>query len=280
MNITEKIENLRSQIDQIDDEVGMQVRTLNEEITKQLQGLFNVDNLLQVKYTNQTLNFYSEELSKLDESNDSRALFCIYFRQKNYMRFLDKNDVLDSLELSYYTTSTTSDFELRRVYYLGLVAEIIRTRKNDILQLVNVYENDRKYLSLRSENLDQKWSLQREIKLLEEQLRLNEVQAIKDALTTTGIEFTQEMCMDLKKRNLYYRNLHQQRNYSPYFTALKITKISPSGKTCTVEYTKFQTEPTIFTAGPVEVCKYTMTEERVNLSKLLHALYYQRDKIK
>lgn len=268
MNITEKIENLRSQIDQIDDEVGMQVRTLNEEITKQLQGLFNVDNVLQVKYTNQTLNFYSEELSKLDESNDSRALFCIYFRQKNYMTFLDKNDVLDSLELSYYTTSTTSDFELRRVYYLGLVAEIIRTRKNDILQLVNEYENDRKYLSSRSENLDQKWSLQREIKLLEEQLRLNKVQAIKDALTTTGIEFTQEMCMDLK------------RNYSPHFTALKITKISPSGKTCTVDYTRFQTEPTIFTAGPVEVCKYTMTEERVDLSKLLHALYYQRDKIK
>ena len=170
---------------------------------------FNIFRIVDVQVSGESAYFRV----KNEETGIFKDLFTIYF----YSRY--KEDT--RLELSYYTTSTNSEFELNRIIYLGQVAKVIKDNSEEILkEIAEVKSRD---LGRENELYRIQDTYEREKKSYENANNQKRKVEIELSLRGEGVVFDKEAYIQLK-RNYTVRAFH--------------VRIVPtkSGKTCTVFY--------------------------------------------
>jgi hypothetical protein len=189
--------------------------------------------------TNTTINF-----KMLDENCREKEIFQIYLRE-NYMMQERSENAYRGIDLSYYTTSTNSDFELERLYNLGRVARIVKHSKQEILdkanELAKIYDAElamEKFFERENE-------VEKQIKAFRDEIRAIQKEESKKALfSEEGLSFEKESYIQLKA------------NYTVRVKNIKLTEIAKSGKTATAVFTYFHGD-------------HVSREERVSIEKVI-----------
>jgi len=153
-----------------------------------------------------TVNGDSATFHMKDEDGRNREIFSISF----YERY--KEDA--TLDLSYYTTSTRSDFELDRLIFLGQVAKIVRTRSQIILKTILDIKNVDKERSNELYRIQDGY--QKKITEYRDAVVANRKVKIELALRGDGVVFTSAKEIELKH------------NFYPYMIQIKIIDVSNS----------------------------------------------------
>lgn len=149
-----------------------------------------------------------------DEQGKSKEIFSISF----YERYKQARQ----LDLSYYSTSTNSLFELDRLIELGKVASTLKSNADYILEDIEA--------ALRKDR-------QREDELYEiENMYSKKLSEIRKA--QQGQKEVQVQLMLRGEGVLFekFMNIELKRNYVPLVSSIKIVEVSKSGKTCTVVF--------------------------------------------
>ena len=236
-NYTKEIAELKELIS----EVRTKSFNLDKANDLKVQSVFNkYFNLpVTIKVQNTTVYFQVENEGRLKD------LFSISF----YERY--KQDQI--LELSYYTTSTQSDFELDRLMLLGKVAEVVKSSSNKILdEIVRIRKED-------EEESNQLYSIQdnysKQISQYENAERENKKVELELLLRSEeGVSFSKELYLEVK------------RNFTPRIKSVKITEVSKSRKTCTISFK--------YAYGD-----HTGVEERCNLDSIISQIMYHSNHI-
>lgn len=172
---------------------------------------FNIFRIVDVQVSGESAYFRVKD----EETGSLKDLFSIYF----YSRY--KEDT--RLELSYYTTSTNSEFELNRIIYLGQVAKVIKDNSEEILK--EIAEVKGRDLGRENELYRIQDTYEREKKSYENANNQKRKVEIELSLRGEGVTFDQPVYIQFK------------RNYSIKVRTLKMIDVSKSGKTCTMIYT-------------------------------------------
>jgi len=206
-NYSNEIADLNLQITEVRRERKLLQISTDLKIKHVLDGYFNPFQEVEITVRGGSATFHSK-----DEDGLSRDIFNIYFDE----RYKEK----DQLRLSYYSSSTNSDFEIQRLIYLGRTALTIRNRSESILNEVhNVIRSDQG----RSDELFSTELLyQNQIAKYERAAKDQHKVEVELALTNEGVSFDGRCYIKLKN------------NYSPPVSFIKISEVSKSGKTCTV----------------------------------------------
>ena len=236
-NYTKEIAELKELIS----EVRTKSLNLDKANDLKVQSVFNkYFNLpVTIKVQNTTVYFQVENEGRLKD------LFSISF----YERY--KQDTI--LELSYYTTSTQSDFELDRIIYLGKVAEVVKNSSKEILDEIarikkeDLEESNELYTLQNnySKQISQYENAERENKKVELELLLR---------SEEGVSFSKELYLEVK------------RNFTPRIKSIKITEVSKSRKTCTISFK--------YAYGD-----HTGVEERCNFDSIISQVMYHSNHI-
>jgi hypothetical protein len=213
--------------------------------TKYFRGVVSED--VSIVCTNTTINF-----KMLDEDCREREIFQIYLRE-NYMIKERSENAYRGIELSYYTTSTNSDFELQRLENLGRVAMLVRNFKEEILrqanELAKIYDAE---LAM-EKFFEREDEVGKQIKVFRDEISTLEKQRIQCDLINEGVEFGKGVEVQLKY------------SYTPRIKSIKLIELSTSGKKATAVFN--------FTHGS------TSREENVNVSSIIDQVYGLRDNI-
>ena len=207
-NYSKEIEELENLIAGVRKESAEVSRSNNLKVQSVLDGYFNPFNELSIQVSGTSASFYMK-----DNLGLRREVFSLYF----YERF--RGETL--LDLSYYTTSECSEFELERLINLGKVAKVVLEKSEQILrEIAEVRKSD----LLRSNEL---YSIQsgyekkiQEYKNAEKESKLVQVEL---SLRGEGVVFDKDVYIQLK------------RNYTVRVIQMRIA-VSKSGKTCDVFY--------------------------------------------
>jgi hypothetical protein len=158
-----------------------------------------------------------------EEGSYEKELFSIYLRE-TYFSKEKREEMFRGCELSYYTTSTNSDWELERLTNLGRVAQVLKDSKDEIITLANelakIYDAE-----VEMEKFYERESLT-EKQISEIRSEIIEIQKVesKTKLFNEGIEFEKPIIITLKS------------NYSPRVVSLKLIEVSKSGKKATAVF--------------------------------------------
>lgn len=208
-NFLDKVAELQSRIADVRKENAELGRLNSLKVKEVLDGYFNPFNELSIGVSGTSASFYME-----DDLGIRREVFSLYF----YERY--KED--PKLELSYYTTSTVSDFELLRLQNLGKVAKIVLEKSERILkEIAEVRKSD---LERSNELYSIQSGYEKEIAEYNRSI-LSRRKLEIELLLREGIVFDQYVYIEFK------------RNYSIKVITMKMVDVSKSGKTCTVLYT-------------------------------------------
>lgn len=157
--------------------------------------------------------------------NYSKELLNLYFRSKDY-----KSNHVDEIQTSFYTTSDNSEFELRRMILIGKVGQIVLDFYDDILAKFNQIKLDTKEEVSKARKAE--WDIEKEIREVNEQIRLIEKENLFSKLENEGIEF------ELPEG----KSVHQLPNIDVRFDwtvynvkGIKIIKKTTSGKSADIE---------------------------------------------
>ena len=209
-NYSNEIAELEVLITEVKKESSELGRLNSLKVKEVLDGYFNPFNELSIEVYNTSASFYMK-----DDLGTRREVFSLYF----YERY--KEGI--KLDLSYYTTSTISDFELLRLQNLGKVAKIVLEKSEEILrEIAGVRKGD-------LERSNQLFSIQNgyEKKKAEyvKAAQENRKVEVEIFLRGGGVVFDQNVYIEFK------------RNFSIKVITLKMINVSKSGKTCTMVYT-------------------------------------------
>jgi hypothetical protein len=179
-----------------------------------------------------------------EEGTYEKELFCIYLSE-NYFSREGREQMYRGCELSYYTTSTNSDFELERLENLGRVASLLRNFHEEIVNKANelgrIYEAEvsmEKFFERESE-------VEKQIKAFRDEISTLKKEESKKALfSEEGLSFENEAYIRLKF------------NYTARVNKLKLIDVSKSGKKATAVFT--------FAQGG-----HTSRVENVNVAKII-----------
>jgi hypothetical protein len=184
---------------------------------KYFRGVVSED--VSVVCTNTTINF-----TMLDEDCREREIFQIYLRE-NYGMEARSENAYRGVELSYYTTSTNSDFELQRLENLGRVAMLVRNFKEEILrqanELAKIYDAE---LAM-EKFFEREDEVSTQISLLREEINTLNIEKIKSDLINEGVEFCKGVQVQMKY------------NYTPTIKSIKLVDVSKSGNRATAVFT-------------------------------------------
>ena len=237
-NYTKEIAELKELISEVRTK-GLNLDKANDlKVQSVFNKYFNLPLGYEVKVQNTTAYFY------LVVEGRSKDLFTISF----YERY--KQDTI--LELSYYTTSTQSDFELDRIVYLGKVAEVVKSYSKEILDEIVRIKNEVKEESMELYTLQDKYSKQ--ISQYENAERENKKVALELSLRGEGVSFSKELYLEVK------------RNFTARIKSVKITEVSKSRKTCTISFK--------YSYGD-----HTGVEERCNFDSIVSQVMYHSNHI-
>jgi len=180
---------------------------------KYFRGVVSED--VSIVCTNTTINF-----KMLDEDCREKEIFQIYLKENYMMQERAVNAYRDA-QLSYYTTSTNSDFELQRLENLGRVATIVRKGKEGILdkanELAKIYDAElamEKFYERENE-------VEKQISVFRDEISTLKKERIQSDLINGGVEFEKEAYIQLKF------------NYTARVKRIKLVDVSKSGKKAT-----------------------------------------------
>lgn len=177
-----------------------------------------------------------------DERDYLKEIFQIYFSERYSMKEEDK---FTNVDLSYYTTSTNSDFELIRLENLGRVANVVRNFKKAMKYMAN--EIARKYTKELKESgwREERYALENLVRESNQKIAELKRQEQKARLFGEGMTFEKGTYVRLKG------------NFEPKISKLKLIP-NKSGKTATAEFEYYANSE-----GKVYV------EENVNIERVL-----------
>jgi hypothetical protein len=179
-----------------------------------------------------------------EEGTYEKELFSIYLRE-NYFSREGRDQMYRGCELSYYTTSTNSDFELERLENLGRVASLLRNLKDEVVnkanELAKIYDAEMEIEKF----YEREPLIEKQISELKNEIRTIEKEEKKQALfSEEGLSFEKSRCITLKH------------NYSPTVRNIKLIEIAKSGKTATAVF-------------EYEFHNQVSREERVSIEKVV-----------
>jgi hypothetical protein len=173
-----------------------------------------------------------------DQDETFKEIFTIYFHERY------KED--SKLELSYYTTSTHSDFEIERLISLGKVARILRDNQEEILQYIKVIK--RSDLERSNELYRIQDGYEKEKRSYQNANNERRKSEIELSLKGEGVTFDKDVYIELK------------RNYTVRVISMKIITVSKSNKTCIVQFG---------TVNRLDGSVWKLVEERVDVQSLI-----------
>ena len=236
------IENLQSQLQSIRSQRWEAEQAFNEKLTTEMSRFFRgvVCEDIVVTATSHSISF-----KMLDENDYLKEIFQIYLRG-NYS--MERELPYKGIDLSYYTTSTNSKFELIRLENLGKVASVIRKMSDEILQKVNTlaieFNNEIKEKGFYKQTSE----LENQISALRSQIREIEKEEKKaKVFSEEGISFEKAKSVQMKF------------NFTPVIKNIKLVDVSKSGKKAKAVFT--------FSQGD-----HTSYEENVDVEKILAQL--------
>jgi hypothetical protein len=213
-------------------------KALTRCFEKYFRGIVSED--VKVECTQSTIQFKKMN----EEGTYEKELFTIYLREEYFSRE-GREQMYRGCELSYYTTSTNSDFELERLENLGRVANLLRNFKDEVVNKANelgrIYEAE-----LKMENCFQRESeLEKQISTLRNEIKTIQREEKKQALfSEEGLPFEKEFYIQLKA------------NFTVRVKNIKLIDIAKSGKTATAVFT--------YAHG-----NHVSREERVSIEKIV-----------
>lgn len=206
-NYSNEIAELEAQITEVKREQRLLEESNNEKVKNVLDYYFNYFKEMEVQVRGTYANFHLK-----DEDGYNKEIFSLYFDER-YQREAE-------LRISYYTTSTHSNFEIERLILLGKAAQVIKRSSEEILSTIKD---------------TRKQDLERSNELFSNQLKYEN--QIKDYRNTELQERKAQIELELKNGGVTFevpREIKFKFNYVIYVKFLKIIDISKSGKTCTV----------------------------------------------
>jgi hypothetical protein len=191
---------------------------LTRNFSKYFRGV--VDEDVSIACTNTAINF-----KMLEEDLREREIFEIYLRE-NYSRRTSGENAYRDIQLSYYTTSNNSDFELERLENLGKVAMVVRKYKEEILnqanELAKIYDAEL--------TMEKFFERENEVEKQISELR-NEITSIKKEEKKQAL-FSEEGLVFEKSTSV-----RMKFNRQPAIRKLKLVDVSKSGKKATAVFT-------------------------------------------
>ena len=190
-------------------------KNLTNHFSKYFRGVISED--IKINGTSSGIYFYKMN----EEGTYEKELFNIYLRE-SYL--IDKSVAYTECSLSYYSTSTNSDFELERLVNLGKVANVVKDFKDEILKQANglaeVYNNELK----EDNSYEKEYEIDKQITSLRNEIRLIvKEQTLKD-LMSEGVKFEKDTYIQLKA------------NFTARVKSIKLIDISKSCLTATAVF--------------------------------------------
>ena len=235
-NYSNEIAELENLLIEVRKESSELSKSNNLKVKQVFDSYFNPFQELDIQVSGTSASFYMK-----DNLQVRREVFSLYF----YERY--KEDI--KLDLSYYTTSTISDFELLRLQNLGKVAKIVLEKSEEILrEIAGVRKSD---LERSNQLYSIETSYQRKLQEYKSAIFDNKKVEVEFLLKGDGVFFTEDRYLELK------------RNYTVRVVSMKIITVSKSNKTCTVQFGTLNRHD-----GTVR----KLVEERVDLQSLVHQI--------
>jgi hypothetical protein len=206
-NYSNEIAELEAQITEAKREQRLLEESNNEKVQNVLDYYFNYFKEMEVKVRGTYATFHLK-----DEEGYNKEIFSLYFDERYQQEA--------TLRISYYSTSTNSDFEIERLILIGKAAQVIKRSSEVILSTIK----DTRKLDLEKTN-----------ELFSNQLKYEN--QIKDYRNSELQERKAQIELELKNGGVTFevpREIKFKFNYVIYVKFLKIIDISKSGKTCTV----------------------------------------------
>lgn len=232
-NYLNEITEMQSQITEIRKERYLLQESTNQKVKEVLDYYFNFFEGMEIKVSNSSATFHSK-----DEDGFNKEILSLYFDDRY-------GNPADQLRISYYSTSTNSEFEIDRLIRLGNTARVIKNSSEAILNEI------KKVSQIDSERSNELFSIElkyeKQITEYRNQEAVNRKVQIELDLRSEGITFSGRKYITLK------------RNYDPQVEYIKIVEVSKSGKTCTVEYSTGYS---------------TSKEENCNMQKVIDQVTY------
>jgi hypothetical protein len=183
---------------------------------KYFRGVVSED--VSIVCTNTTIDF-----KMLDENCREKEIFQIYLKE-NYMMEERAVNAYRDAQLSYYSTSTNSDFELQRLENLGRVAMLLRNFKDKVLdqanELAKIYDAE---LAM-EKFFEREDEVGRQIKVLRDEISTLKKEKIQSDLINGGVVFNKGVGVQMKY------------NSSPTIKSIKLVDVSKSGKKATAVF--------------------------------------------
>jgi hypothetical protein len=178
-----------------------------------------------------------------EEGSYEKELFSIYLRE-TYFSTEKREQMFRDCELSYYTTSTNSNWELERLTNLGRVAQVLKDSKDEIVNQANelgeIYDAE-----FEMEKFYERESLvEKQISELKNEIRTIKKEEKKQALFSEGLTFEKAVYIQLKS------------NFTARVKNIKLIDVAKSGLTATAVF-------------EYEFHNQVSREERVSIEKIV-----------
>lgn len=208
----------------------------NLKVKQVLDSYFNPFSELDIQVSGTSASFYMK-----DNLEVRREVFSLYF----YERF--RGETL--LDLSYYTTSDCSEFELERLMNLGKVAKVVLEKSEQILK--DIAEARKSDLIRSNELYSIQSGYEKKIQEYKSAILDNKKVEVELLLKGDGVFFVEDKYIELK------------RNYTVRVVSMKIITVSKSNKTCVVQFGTLNRHD-----GSIR----KLVEERVDVQSLIHQI--------
>jgi len=181
-----------------------------------------------------------------------------------------RNDEADSIETSFYSTSSTDDFELNRMIMIGNVGQVILDFKDDIIAGYNSVQDE--FKDKLSELNKEIWALEQKVREMNSEIDTIEKNALMKKVETDGIEFK------VDEENLYrLPDLDIRFDWNiKGIRKVKVLGKTKSGKSADIEI------GTVHKAWNSDTEKYELvyknnTYERVRMDKISSLVSYSKE---
>ena len=208
-NYSEEIAEVTTQLQQVKRQWRMLLLANDQKVKEVFDNAFNVFREFEIKVSSSCASFH------IKDEDRNKEVFSISF----YERYSSDR----RLELSYYTTSTQSEFELNRLIKLGEVAQVVRSNSERIMRdIVDVKKSDKQREDELYTIID---GYEKKIAEIRNAEYRNKKLLLELQLAGEGVEFEAPVYFQFK------------RNYTSRIVGLKILGLSKSGKSCLLQYT-------------------------------------------
>jgi hypothetical protein len=198
----------------------------------------------------------------------NKELLNLYFRQKDW-----RDEVVDEIQTSFYSTSDNSEYELRRMILIGKVGQIVLDFYDDVLGAYNKVISQ--FEDALTHQFKEIYGLEKEIREVNKQIKLIEKENLLNKVESEGIEFQLPEGKSVNE----LPNIDVKFDRTVYnVKGIKIIKKTTSGKSADIGLKLLQN------VWDPNTSSYNVKEEqrvvsRVRMSNVEQFLQYNSDRI-